>query len=194
MKLKTVCVDGRNHDVRCSKTERVAVLWMLTLDFLTSTQQQRYQQRAMLLLLTVCYVGRRVYGARDQTLLFLFLHLGQLNNIKEMQEEMGQCPYQLRTSCLFQSAQVVCHIRLETACSQHAQHEELSAWNQSKSDMLPTFIVSQDTAQLLQKGLGLLLGPTPRSYYSSVYLHSFHSEYLEHLLPGYWSSHFGSFL
>lgn len=111
-------------------------------------------------------LGGERTGARDQTLLFLFLHLGQLNNINEIQEEMGQCPYQLRTSCLFQSAQVVCHIRLETAHSQHAQGEELSAWNRSKSEVLPTSIVSQDTAQLLQKSLGLSLGPTPRSYYS----------------------------
>lgn len=59
---------------------------------------------------------------------------------------MGQCPYQLRTSCLFHSAQVVHHIRLETVCSQHAQGEELSAWNQSKSEVLPLFLVSQDTA------------------------------------------------
>ncbi|KAF2982274.1 hypothetical protein EK904_013971 [Melospiza melodia maxima] len=41
----------------------------------------------------------------------------QLNNIKCIQEEMGQCPYQLRTSCLFHSAQVVHHIRLETAAA-----------------------------------------------------------------------------
>lgn len=44
------------------------------------------------------------------------------------------------------SAQVVHHIRLETACSQHAQGEELLAWNQSKSEVLPLFPVSQDTA------------------------------------------------
>lgn len=40
VKLKTICVDERNHGVKYSKTERVAMPQALGLDFLTSTHSR----------------------------------------------------------------------------------------------------------------------------------------------------------
>lgn len=40
VQLKTVCVDGRNHGVRYSEIERVAMPWALRLGFLTSTHSR----------------------------------------------------------------------------------------------------------------------------------------------------------
>lgn len=59
-------VDGRNHGVRYSKTERVAIPQVLSLDFLTSTHSRGIGSRppCCWVLFIVCCVGRRVYGCK----------------------------------------------------------------------------------------------------------------------------------
>lgn len=61
VKLKTVCVDGRNHGVWRSKRERVAMPQELSLDFLTSTHRRGISSGPCCL---VCCAGRRVYGCK----------------------------------------------------------------------------------------------------------------------------------
>lgn len=61
VKLKTVCVDGKNHGVGYSKRERVAMPQELSLDFLTSTRRRGISSRPCRL---VCCAGRRVYGCK----------------------------------------------------------------------------------------------------------------------------------
>lgn len=60
-KLKTVCVDGKNHGVGYSKRERIAMPQELSLDFLTSTHRRGISSEPCCL---VCCAGRRVYGCK----------------------------------------------------------------------------------------------------------------------------------
>lgn len=125
------------------------------------------------MLFIVCCVGRRAYGCKRLDSVISLPTSGIAKQHKRDTGGNGPVSYQLRTSCLFQRAQVVCHIRLETACSQHAQGEELSAWSRSKSEVLPTFIVSQDLRSCYKKVWACCMAlPQDHTIVQFIYIYS----------------------
>lgn len=158
---------------RQNKTVRVAVLQAFSSDFLISTPGRGISSGPCCpVLFIVCSIGRRMYGCERLDSAISLPISGMAKQHKR--DTGGNGPASL-------SAENKLFVPECSGCLSHQAGDPLTASMPGVKSSQPgagpnlKFIVRQDTAQLLQKVLGLSLGPIPRSCYRSVFLSFFNS-------------------